>query len=154
MALREKIEWMIETSGWALEPVPAQTDTDPPIPGYSYTIGFESAYGFPEVCVFGLTPVAARGLVGLLADLLAGGTEVPVGAVFTGLYDGELRSALVPVDVAECGPLFASATAWYRAAGYRVAQLVWPDRNGWLPWEPGFDRRVVMAQPILGDPPE
>ena len=153
MALRDKIAWMVETSGWALEPVAAQPELDPPIPGYSYTIGFEQAYGFPEVCVVGLTPVASRGLVGLVADLLAGGTDIPIGDMFTGLYDGGLRSALLPVDVAACASLFESATAWYGGLDYRVVQLAWPDRNGWMPWEPGFDRRVALAQLVLGDPP-
>ena len=45
----EKIEWMIESAGWAIESVPAQTDSDPPVPGYSYTIGFPAAFGFAEV---------------------------------------------------------------------------------------------------------
>ena len=68
----EKIEWMIETNGWALEPVLPRTDTDPPVPGYAYTIGFPAAFGFPEVLLFGLTPVASNGLIGLVADMLRG----------------------------------------------------------------------------------
>ena len=56
----EKIEWMIETNGWALEPVPPRADTDPPVPAYAYTIGVPSLVGFPEIAVFGLTPVAAH----------------------------------------------------------------------------------------------
>ena len=44
----EKIEWMIETNGWALEPVPARTDIEPPVPGYAYTIGFPAAFDFPK----------------------------------------------------------------------------------------------------------
>ena len=34
MALRDKLAWMIETTGWLLEPVGANTATDPPLPGY------------------------------------------------------------------------------------------------------------------------
>jgi hypothetical protein len=131
-------------------PVAPRPDLDPPVPGYTYTIGLETAFGFPEVVVFGLTPVAARGLLGLVADLLAGGTEIPVGPVFVGLLDGEQRCALLPVEVSECAELFESATDWYRGGAYRVAQLTWPDRNGWLPWEAGFDHRLVNAQPVIG----
>jgi hypothetical protein len=29
-------------------------------------------------------------------------------------------------------------------------QLLWPDRNGFLPTEAGFDRRMVLAQPVIG----
>jgi hypothetical protein len=30
-----------------------------------------------------------------------------------------------------------------------VWQLLWPDRNGFLPDEVGFDQRLRFAQPIL-----
>ena len=137
---------------WALEPVPARTDTTPPIPGYAYTIGFPEAYGFPEVLVFGLTPVAARGLLGLVADLLAGGTEIPLGVALTGLLDNDLRCVFAPVDLAEWDELFTTATAWHRGTGFAAVQLLWPDRRGVLPSEVGFDPRVAPAQPVIGRP--
>ena len=46
--------------------------------------------------------------------------------------------------------LFATAVAWYRGASFDVVQLLWPDRNGFLPSEPGFDRRLLLAQPVIG----
>ena len=73
----DKIEWMIESTGWAFESVPARPDLDPPSPAYGYTIGLPAAVEFPEVAVFGLTPVAAKGLVTLIADARRGGTEIP-----------------------------------------------------------------------------
>ena len=106
----EKIEWMIETSGWAIEPVAPNTDVDPPLPGYAYTIGFPEAFGFPEVLIFGLTPVAARGLFDLVAELLRGGTEVPIGVELVGLFDNELRCLFAPVDLTakQSGTLIAA----------------------------------------------
>jgi hypothetical protein len=150
MEHRDKIAWMIETAGWAIEPVPPRPDLDPPVPAYAYTIGLETAFDFPEIVVFGLTPVASRGLLGLVVDLLAGGTEIPVGPVFAGLLDGDQRSALLPVDLNEYVDLFETATMWHRRTSYRVVQLAWPDRSGWLPWESGFDQRLVGAQPVIG----
>jgi hypothetical protein len=150
MSHRDKIAWMVEQHGWAFEAVPAHPELDPPIPGYAYTIGLEGGFAFPEVVVFGLQPVAARGLAGLLVDLLRAGSTIPVGPLFTGLFDNDLRSALLPVDVDDYGELFEAASAWYEAEPYRVAQLAWPDRNGRLPWEHGFDHRLLMAQPIIG----
>ena len=47
----EKIEWMIDTDGWALEPVAPNTETDPPTPSYAYTIGVQALVGFPEIAV-------------------------------------------------------------------------------------------------------
>lgn len=153
MELRDKLAWMIETTGWLLEPVAPELGTDPPFPGYGYTIGFEQTFGFPEVVIVGLKPVAAKGLAGLVADLLASETDIPVGQEFRGLYDGEQRAALLPVDVGATASLFGSAAAWYGPEPFRVVQLVWPDRTGWLPWEPGFDPATAAVQVLLGDPP-
>jgi len=149
----EKIEWMIETHGWAMEPVAAQPDSDPPVAGYVYTIGFPEAFGFPEVVLFGLQPVAARGLFDMVADLLRGGTEIPLGVELTGLFDNDLRCVFAPVDLEVAGALFATAVAWRRGAAFAMVQLLWPDRNGFLPTEPGFDRRLRLAQPVIADTP-
>lgn len=146
----EKIEWMIETAGWALEPVAARVDVDPPVPPYAYTIGFGAAFGFPDIVVVGLTPVAIRGLIDLVTELLRGGTEIPIGVELLGLFDNDLRCVFAPVDLAEWGWMFEVATAWYRGVEHPVVQLLWPDRNGFLPTEPGFDRRVIAAQPVIG----
>ncbi len=154
MALRDKLAWMIETTGWLLEPVAGDATTDPPFPGYGYTIGFEQTYGFPEVVIVGLKPVAAKGLAGLVAGILASGGTIPIGEQFRGLYDGEQRAALVPLDPDALRPMFASADTWYGDQPYRLAQLVYPDRTGWLPWEPGFDPTLGAAQLLLGEPPD
>ena len=147
----EKIEWMIETDGFAVEPVPPRPDSEPPQAGYTYTIGFPEHTGFPDVVVFGLTPVAARGLIGLVAELLVGGTEIPVGAEVVGLLDNDLRARFAPVDLAQWGALFEVAASWYRRDDFDVVQLIYPDRNGFLPYEPGFDQRMRYAQPVVGD---
>jgi hypothetical protein len=146
----DKIEWMIEENGWAIEPVAARPDSDPPVAGYIYTIGFPQAFDFPEVVLFGLQPVAARGLFDLVADLLRGGTEIPLGVELAGLFDNDLRCIFARVDVVKWGALFSTGVAWHRGAPFDVAQLLWPDRNGFLPSEPGFDRRLLLAQPVIG----
>ena len=38
MSAAEKIEWMIETDGWALEPVAADASTDPPTPAFFFEL--------------------------------------------------------------------------------------------------------------------
>lgn len=155
MSAAEKIEWMIETDGFAVEPVLPDGDTDPPTPGYTYTIGFPEHAGFPDVAVFGLTPVAARGLIGLVAEVCCGGTEIPLDVELVGLLDNELRCRFSPVGLGEWGPLFATAASWYRGRPFDVVQLLYPDRNGFLPYEPGYDQRMRFAQPVvatLGDP--
>lgn len=144
-----KTDWMIETDGYAVEPVPPDPTSDPPRAGYTYTIGLTADTGFPELAVFGLTPVAAKGLIGLVVDAVRGGTEIPLEVDLVGLLDNELRCRFSTVDLDRWGPLFATATSWYRGQPFTLVQLVYPDRNGFLPGEPGFDHRLRFAQPLL-----
>jgi hypothetical protein len=146
----EKIEWMIESNGWALEAIAPRVDTDPPTPAYAYTIGVPAAVGFPELAVFGLTPAAANGLLGLVVDACRGGTEIPLGVEVVGLLDNDLRCAFGPVDLAIHGSYFETAIAWYRGAPFELVQLFFPDRNGFMPYETGYDQRMRLAQPVLG----
>ena len=90
------------------------------------------------------------GLVGLIVDLLGSGVQPPVGPMFLGLFDGEQRAALLPVEVDEHAELFDTAFAFYGAVQFRVVQLAWPDRNGWMPWEEGFEHRLLLAEPVIG----
>lgn len=147
---RDKIEWMIESTGWALEAVAARPDVVPPNPSYAYSIGFPGAVDFPEVAVFGLTPVAAKGLVTLVADARRGGTEIPLGVELVGLLDNELRCLFAPIDLDTWGPLFDTATSWYRGAAFEMVQMLFPDRNGWMPYESGYDERLQIAHPVIG----
>ena len=146
----DKVLWMIETNGWALEPVAARPELDPPRAAYAYSIGLEATFGFPEVVVFGQTPVHSRGIIGLVVDLLAGDVLPPIGPLFLGLFDGEQRAALLPVEVDVHAHLFSSAEAFYGAVPFRMVQLTWPDKNGWMPWESGFEPRLTLAQPVVG----
>jgi hypothetical protein len=146
----EKIEWMIQTKGWALEPVAPRSDTEPPTPAYAYTIGVPAAVGFPEVAVFGLTPAAATGLIGLVVDACRGGTEIPFGVELVGLLDNDLRCLFAPVDLDVHGAAFETAASWYRGEAFSLVQLLYPDRNGFMPYEEGFERRLRFAQPVIG----
>jgi len=157
MSHRDKVEFMLEREGWAIEAVPAR-DGHATFPSYAYTIGFEERFAFPEVVVLGLSPVACRGLFDLVAGALAGGTDLPVAAPFIGLLDGGQPCAFLPVDVTTCAGMFPSLTEHHRLSGdeptdFRLAQLAWPDQAGVLPWEPGFDTRLLTAQVLLADPP-
>jgi hypothetical protein len=146
----EKIEWMIETSGWALEPVAADASTVPPRPAYAYSIGMPGAVQFPDVAVFGLSPVAANGLVTLVADACRGGTEIPIGVELVGLLDNDLRCFFAPIDAEVWPTWFATAVSWYSGTPSGFVQLMYPDRNGFLPYEEGFDQSRRFAQPVVG----
>ena len=146
----EKIQWMIDTNGYAVEPVAPVPDVDPPVPAYSYSIGLPAVVEFPDVAVFGLTPVAANGLIGLVVDARRGGTEIPIGVELVGLLDNDLRCAFAPIDLDVWEPMFATAAAWYEGEPFSMVQLYFPDRNGFMPYETGYDQRMRFAQPVIG----
>jgi hypothetical protein len=146
----EKIEWMIETNGWALEAVAPNAEHSPPTPAYAYTIGVPALTGWAEVAVFGLTPVAANGLIGMVVDALLGGTQIPTGVELVGLLDNDLRCYFAPIGPDTSAAWFATAHSWYRGGSFEMVQLLYPDRNGFLPYETGFDQRMRMAQPVVG----
>jgi hypothetical protein len=154
MSAAEKIEWMIESNGWALEPVGARHDTVPPTPAYAYSIGVPAAVDFPEIAVLGLTPVASKGLVSLVVDARRDGTEIPIGVELVGLLDNELRCLFAPIDLGEFGPMFETAEAWYGGSGFAIVQMMYPDRNGFMPYEAGYEQRMRRAQPVIGVPGE
>jgi len=149
----EKIEWMVDTFGWAMESVDPGSFVaagGAPFPSYSYTVNFTEVTAFPNVVVCGLTPVACKGLFDLVVDVVAAGNTIEIGTEILGLFDGEQRAKFIPVSLLQWGSLFATATAWHKAKPFSVVQLLWPDRNGFLPDEVGFDQKVKFAQPLLG----
>ena len=112
----EKIDWMIDTEGFAVEPVPMDLDSDPPRAGYTYTIGLTAHVGFPEVVVFGMKPAQARNLLVLVRNMCQSGTEIPLDVEVVGLLDHDLRCRFAHVDLDDWGPLFTTGAAWYQAS--------------------------------------
>ena len=149
----DKLAWVIEDQGWVADPVEADAGP-PPRPGYTYTIGFETAFDRPEVVIFGLQAVAARGLLGMIADQHRGGVVLPVDGVFV---DCRVRSSVRPAHrrPRRAAARFPDASAFHAGRGvgadrWRMLQFVWPDRNGRLPWDQDYDPRLRVAQPVIG----
>jgi hypothetical protein len=98
---------------------------------------------------FSGSPVAANGLVSLVVDARRGGTEIPISVELVGLLDNELRCMFAPIDLAEWGPMFATLISWYRGQPGPVVQMLYPDRNGFMPYEAGYEQRLRRAQPVI-----
>jgi hypothetical protein len=145
----EKLQWMLDTNGWGVEPVPATTDPHPRA-GYSYTFGLEAMIGHPELVVFGLAPAAARGILELVVNHLKAGGQLPVSQEFVGMLDNDLRSALMEVDRAQHSDLFGTLPMIYGEQDWRVRQFVWPHRNGAMPWDADYPEELRLTQPVIG----
>jgi hypothetical protein len=97
-----------------------------------------------------MKPAQARNLLVLVRDLCRNGTVIPLDVEVVGLLDHELRCRFAHVDLEDWGPLFGTGAAWYRGQPFEVVQLVYPDPNGFLPYEAGFDTHRVHSQPVIG----
>ncbi len=144
----EKLQWMLDTNGWGIEPVKPITG-DSPRAGYSYTFGLKSLIGYPDLAIFGLAPAAARGLLDLIITHLRSGGELPVGQPFNGLLDNDLVSVLLDVELPRHAALFPTLPLIYKNNEWQVRQFIWPDRSGALPWDDTWPEALRFAQPIL-----
>ena len=146
----EKIEWMIETNGWAIEPVPPTPRDRSADTAYAYSIGVPAAVDFPDVAVFGLTPVAANGLIGLVVDACVVAPRSRSASSWSVCSTTNCGACSPRSTSLEFGAFFGTATAWYRGAEFSMVQLIYPDRNGFMPYETGFEQRLRLAQPVIG----
>jgi hypothetical protein len=122
-------------------------------PGYAFSLGFYANYGQPEVVVFGLPPPVAQKLLNIAAIRAAGARKryepfVPYDNIAEGM-----RVIFVPVSRRFYREYFGYGLWFYQSVSgaFPMLQMVWPDRQGRLPGEPGYDSRYLKVQPVLMD---
>lgn len=144
----------IRDYGWCAVQIKAEaaTDAQPYRPGYVYTIGFGLTRVGPEAAIFGLSAAHARAALDRLWELDVDLGAMPDGARLSGvLKDRDV--ALRRVSATRHDGYFGSAVAAYNALAefgrLRVVQLVFPDNQGLMPWDPACEPRFRRAQPPL-----
>ncbi len=140
---------MLETNGWALEAVRPQVSDSSASPAHAYSIGVTALTGFPEILVIGLAPATANDVISVTVDALRNGTEIPIASELVGLLDGEQRCAFAPLAEDDASK-WCPAVSEYTDTSVEVVQMLYPDRQGFLPYEAGYEQRMRYAQPIIG----
>lgn len=118
-------------------------------PGFSYTVGLWYSFEQPEVIVFGLPEQVAAELFDAIADEASEDKKFRDGERHEGLLVSyPVRFVAVPkVD----HTLFLGQAQWaYEGDDFPCVQLVWPDKQGRWPWEPGVRQGFAESQPVLG----
>lgn len=110
----------------------------------AYTVGLADA-GLPELIVFGLPPEAATPMLNASAERLRQGTlalDAPVEEI------GNLPMVFKAVEPSVAQEHIIQAN---NRAGRELPaiQMIWPDPKGRFPWDPAFDTRFSLAQPLL-----
>lgn len=162
--LWNKLLDQIDSRGWGWQVVgPDQGDDEhEPFPHYCYTVGLVSK-GLPDLIVVGLdirtsiavgdeliTRAMANAIVGQAVPAAGGFEPFELNKELLDVFKGT-RAMLVDVPPAEAAKrsLFAHDYAAAVDKPPELIQLVWPDRNGRLPFEDGADPRFIEAQPVL-----
>lgn len=123
---------------------------------FFHSIGMTSL-GLPELIISGnANPIIQYGMIEMVAAMYqAQGVSLGIHDDLLESKDGsDLRMALVEVDCSNQtvrDKYIAQAISYYEAKNHsapiRLVQLVWPDKQGRLPDEPGYD--MVSKQDIL-----
>lgn len=120
-------------------------------PAYAFSLGFYANYKHPEIVVLGLPPKVAQQLLNINAIAIVGAKKPyePYKA-YENIAEG-MRIAFIPVARKYYAQYFGYAGWFYESVNtnFPVLQMVWPDKQGHLPWEDGYDKAYQKLQPLL-----
>ena len=121
-------------------------------PMWSFSVGLFRTWGQPDVLLSGLEMDTCHDLMNTAADAARAGRGCAPGDRSDDFVEGyEVAFLAVRPDWYAS---FLGYAQWFHgsSAGFPVLQLVWPDRDGRFPWEPGCTLDPA-AQPLLGPAP-
>lgn len=113
---------------------------------FAYTVGM-TTLGHPEVITYGLPPQTAMRSLNLIGARVKAGRPPRMGRRITGIFPGYRGFLLAEAnrdDLVVAQQVYPEIEA---------VQLVWPDRAGRFPWEPGY-AIAPFTQPLIGPMPK
>jgi Domain of unknown function (DUF4262) len=139
----------IGTAGWSVSAVLG----DEFAPPWAYTIGLWLSHQGPELTMFGLPVEHLTIILNVVAERIANGAVIEVGDRLDGICPCSL--AVRPVRTSwRSTSLFAVSDRYYGYVRPPCLQVVWPDRRGRYPGDPGFQHKYEGRQPMLWLPRE
>jgi hypothetical protein len=145
---------IIKEHGWAVQKVMPGEGT----PAFAYTIGLHQ-FGLPELLMSGASFEAMQHIINMAATMCVGedGRSFETERPYLNLIESRESNTDLPVVFREIHSHFydewmGSAVRFYGHREFKALQLYWSDEMGLLPWEPGFNPRMMKAQPQLQNP--
>ncbi|MDB5306123.1 MAG: hypothetical protein JWO38_325 [Gemmataceae bacterium] len=135
----------IARHGWSVIGIEASDEG----PGYCFSVGIYHTLGRPEVLIMGLNPRPGTAFINDVGDRMRAGQKFEPGERTQELA-AAYPTAIVGVDPRYYREYVGYARWLYRGSDFPMLQLVWPDKNGLFPWEPGYDARFFEPQRVLG----
>lgn len=132
----------VETEGYQILLLP------PRRPLWAFTVGLGISYSQPDVLVFGLPPQVMHAMIGTLAQLAANGEKLEHGYRTDEVLE-RFTCELRAMDPRWVELLAAPNKEFYGDKPCPMLQCVWPDKQGKLLHEEGFDDNYRVRQPQL-----
>jgi Domain of unknown function (DUF4262) len=142
-AADRNLVWQVEEHGWSVVAVAEELE----VPGWAYSVGLWHTLRSPEVCMFGLRGRDMHAWINAAGHQVRAGQALRADEERLGVLDG-FPVTVRPVHPSWQAELFAIADGFYRGP-VPAMQLIWPDRDGRFPWQPGAGERCRTHQPQL-----
>ncbi len=123
-------------------------DHEGKLPDFSYSTGFCSSLDFPEIIVFSLPKDTTHSILWDVYRDVASGKKLLVGVATPDIF-GNANAFLLPVAKRHYDEHLGSSQWFYRGDEFPCLQLIWPDPNGYFPWEPEIGENFKDSQPDL-----
>jgi hypothetical protein len=134
----------VREHGWQVMMIPADDNG----PGWAFTIGLWHTHGIPELAMFGLDIYDMKACLNGLGGRAVGGQRVEADQIRHDVIE-EHPVTLKSVDMRWYRAFFGSAIMFYRRPPFPVLEVVWPDRDGFFPWQEESDESYRTRQPQL-----
>jgi Domain of unknown function (DUF4262) len=134
----------IRSVGWSVSAVLG----DEIAPPWAYTIGLWLSHSGPELAMFGLPVEHLTVILNAAGERIADGEAVAAADRLDGICPCSLE--LRPVHASwRTTSMFAISDRYHGYVRPAILQVVWPDRKGRYPGDPGFQARYEGRQPML-----
>ncbi len=134
------------TYGWHLMGVFASVEEKKP--GFTYSIGLWHNHSHPELIVFGLPYEVAGVILNDLGDRIAKGEKLEINQNYWEVVrDYPVQFGETSNEIAK--EYLVYADWFYSRKPFPSLQLIWTDKQSRFPWEPEFDEKYSIAQPLL-----
>jgi hypothetical protein len=135
----------VQQYGWHI----AAIEDDPEGPAFAYSIGIYHTLKLPEIIIFGLSSTdTMANIINTIGAEMQKGTKFEDWMESNQILNG-YNCMFRQVDESFYPEYLGYAMWFHRPDDFPVLQCVWPDRQGYYPWQPQFPAELYACQPVL-----
>lgn len=134
----------IEKYGFHINQVMAEGE----FPPFSYSVGIDTSFQKPNLCVIGLKEPIAMFVINEYVILLKEGKQFETGKLYSDFLENhDICFEIVSEKYYE--DYFGRAIWHYNSLQFKMLQLVYPTTSGIYPWTPNAPKDFLEWQPVL-----